>query len=843
MSHEPTGAFELFSAVTKPPELRVLAWRGVEAIGAPFSFEIVAACAIDAADDLAAKLLGRPAVFVSNTSGAAPEARRGVVVEARIEADPVAPDATSNAVARAAAGRLRITLASRLALLELRVHSRIFQDRTSVDILRELLGAWQIECETRLLKSYPKRVYCTQYAESDLAFFGRVAGKDGIGFYLEHAPFDAREADEPGPERVVLFDHAGAYAKLGGPGGGALAHASQRFAPGARRVESFALERRLRPEFVRLGDFDFRKPRLPLRAAAAVANGERSPIGEALGGERLSVYRHHDRAELESDPRLAAEIDDAIARLRLSQLRQEHCAGSGRARTMGLFPGCTFTLDEHPAAALNRDYVVTRVEHEGRVPEAGGADGDVYSNAFSCVPADVVVRAPVPPPRVQQAIETAIVVGPAGKDIHCDEHGRVKVKFHWDLDGTSDETSSCWLRAAQPWAGTNWGTQFVPRVGTEVLVGFVGGDVDRPVILGSLYNAVRPWPFRMPADARKTGFRTQAAPGGGASELVFDDEKGREVVSLKSQRDFTAVVENDYELTIKRGETVRVDGARVHTLGGEATTTVLGARTDTVAKDFSVSVLGSHDLAVSGDADVRVSGDRTTRIEGTDRLELQGGAEATHFGDQTVRVLGHLVTVVGQHDARRSSTLHVEGSATQYTTGTTEIVSDRDIVLRVGESSIRLTKDGVEIVAKKVRLHAEDVEADATEQLELFAKKQIALKAERLDALADERIRLKAEAAQIQLDRNARVDAELVKLNCSPDPVDDLAPPDYTPPKPTIVRLTDEHGKPLAGRRYVIFEADGGERSGTLDEQGEVELYLDDAAEIVFPDVDGARKG
>lgn len=252
------------------------------------------------------------------------------------------------------------------------------------------------------------------------------------------------------------------------------------------------------------GDFDFRKPRLPLRARAALAKDEKSPIGSALG-DQLSLYHHADRAELAPLGKPGGEISDAVADLRLQQARRDAAIGRGSSRCPRLAPGRTFALEDHPGgAATNRAWLVTRVEHRGRIPEtaqlgARGADDlEVYSNTFACVPAEVIYRPAFVEPPVRQSAETATVIGPQGKDIYTDEMGRVQVQFHWEIEGGVDDAQRAWLRVSQPWAGTNWGMQLLPRVGAEVIVGFLDGDVDRPVVLGSVYNGTRPYPFRLP---------------------------------------------------------------------------------------------------------------------------------------------------------------------------------------------------------------------------------------------------------------------------------------------------------------------------------------------------------
>ncbi|HHH29706.1 MAG TPA: type VI secretion system tip protein VgrG, partial [Polyangiaceae bacterium] len=446
------------------------------------------------------------------------------------------------------------------------------------------------------------------------------------------------------------------------------------------------------------------------------------------------------------------------------------------------------------------------------------------------------------PTPVQQAMETAIVVGPKEEEVHVDEHGRVKVQFHWDLEGKHDEHSSCWLRVTQPWAGANWGAQFLPRIGAEVLVGFVGGDVDRPIVMGSLYNGTRPTPFRLPAEINKAGFRSQSTPGGeGYSELTFDDLKGRERMVLRAERQLEQTVGQDLQIEVGGAERVTIAGKSERTIAGDAVTVVHGERKDELAKSYQVLVKGSHAVGVDGDAETRISGNRVTRIEGRDEIEL-AEAKATYLDSQINRVLGHLVTVVGQHDARKSATMHVEGSSSHSTTGTTEISSDKEIVLRVGDSSLRLSPDGIELVTKQVVLHGEQVQLEANDRFAVFAEKQIALNAEQVTTVGTKKVVVKGEEGQLTLDKNARLDGAEVKLNCSPDPVEEGAPPEYEPPKKTTISLSDEDGNPIPGRRYVIIASDGSERAGKLDESGVAELYLEQGGKIVFPDVDNPRK-
>ncbi|MCC6521720.1 MAG: type VI secretion system tip protein VgrG [Polyangiaceae bacterium] len=838
MSARPTGTFELYTKVTRPEELRVLSWTLGEELCAGYRAELGVAAAAAGAEELAASLLGQPAALVLH-GAREPAVRRGVIARVHV----VGPLDRERA-------ELALVVVPLLELMQQKVTSRIFSDKTTPEILAIVTGEWKIAHENRFTRTYEKRAYATQYRETDLEFLTRLCARDGIGFFLEHRPLADGERDAPGEERLVFYDHARAYAAIA-PGGelrrpGALVHHAERMTAGEHHVVGFRLERSVLPELLRLGDFDFRKPRLPLRARAALDKSDKSPIGSSLGTQ-LAVYLHQDRAELEPPGRPGGEIGEALARVRLEQARRHADVGRGASRCLRLAPGTTFTLEEHPGgAATNRAWLVTRVEHRGRIPESDAAEpaAEVYSNAFHCVPADVVYRPAIAATPLRQAVETATVIGPKGAELHCDEHGRVQVEFHWELEGgDGDALRRSWLRVSHPWVGTNWGAQFLPRVGTEVVVGFLDGDPDRPVVLGSVYNGTHPHPFRLPSEAHKSGFRSQSTPGGdGHSELVFDDQKGKEKLSLRAQKDFAQVVENDYELTVRRGESVRVDGGSARTVGAGSVVTVAGARTETVGLDYALAVKGSHVLSVSGNADVRVTGDRVTRVEGREQAELFGVRDATFHADRVERVLGHLVTVVGEHDARRSATLHVEGGAYQYSTGTAELVSDKAIVLRSGKSVLRVGPEGIELDTPRLTLRSDGLEVHGKDEITFFSKKKVRFVAEKMDLVVDKKLVLQAERGKLELDQNARLDGATVKLNCSPEPVDPAEEPEPEPKKLTTVELVDDDGKPLPHRRFVVTLADGSERSGVLDADGKAELLLDDSAEIVFPDVDQAQK-
>lgn len=801
--------------------LRVVSFRGDEEMNGLYTFHLDLLGALDG--DMLARLddslLGRAATLAFAEASAP-----GRVVHGHVTAYRIGDTTERGSIVHA-------ELRPRLALLELRTKSRIFQDKSVKDVVDAIFAEWRVDHEWHLALPHALRTYCTQYQETDLSFVARLLASEGIAFYFVH-PTDAGKE-----ERVVLVDEpqyppieVGGGAKGAPP---ALVHRSGRFDPGAGDVFEVTTDRRMRHGAARLGDYDFRKPKLVVRALK-LAKDEPAAIVKTLGADHFDVYLHGDRPEIETGGG-GSEADDVLAQTTLEQLRRDALVARGRTRCRHLLPGHCFQIEGHPIDALNRAYAVTRVTHTGRTPELGAAsDSPVYEARFEVVPAEVTYR-PAVTTRSRQVAETAIVVGPGGQEIHADAHGRVKVQFHWDLVGRYDDTSSCWLRVAQAWAGAGMGVQFVPRIGMEVVVAFLGGDPDRPVIVGCVHNGTHPTPFGLPGESTKSGIKTQTSPGGmGFNELSFDDAAGNERVFLHAQRDLDVVAKGRHVETVGGDATSDVGGNLVETVGGDAKAVVVGAMEQVVTKDLTVTVEGSSLQAVSGDSDVRVTGDLTTRVEGAERRELAKTSESTVQQDTLLRVKGHVVTVVGENDAKKSSVLHVEGSTDMYSSGPTEIVADKSLTLRCGDSAIRITPDQIELITKKLLVTAEETYVVSEKKLKIHAKEEALLKSKKIN--------LEGEQASAEIYKNARLDGQLVKLNCGPEPPDDQFP-EKEKIEPTKIELKDQDGKPMARQRFVVVMPDGSERAGVLDADGKAELELEESGEISFPDVDNPKPG
>jgi len=618
-------------------------------------------------------------------------------------------------------------------------------------------------------------------------------------------------------------------------------------------IEAFAMRGAVRSNKSEMTDYDFQRPLFRIAghsgngtggaggaglldaardvASAAVTSGfNPSAIGAAVGGEiakatEPSLEQYDHRGDFEE-----ADASNPMARVHLEQNRADAVVGHGRSWCRRLSSGFRFRLADHPDESLNQEYVVTEVRHAGRSVLASNLTDDepLYTNHFGCAPAYVSCRPKRRRPRVQQVLETGIVSGPAGEEIYTDEYGRVKVQFHWDRTGPGREHSSCWIRVSQAWAGAAWGFQFVPRIGMEVLVSFVGGDVDRPMILGAAYNATHPVPFLLPQHKTKSGIRTQTTPGGGGfNEISFEDATTQERIYVHAQRDLDEDVLRNHTLHVRQDEKLEIDGNRHDTVAKDATYEVLGERSETVHGDTSVHHVGARVEVVEKTLDQRVTGTRTTRVEDRDRLEVRGATEQRHLDDLTTRVIGNQTVIVGKHDAPRAMTLRVEGVGTVSAEGVLELASAKGITLRCGKTTLRIGEDGIELVGGMIRVAGEKGGLEA-------GKDGVKVTSEKVYAHLSDQMLIKTEQASISMGTEVKLDGQKIHMG-SPASAKDAPPPQPKPP--TEIDLKDADGNPLPYQRFVIELEDGTQRTGVTDKDGKAKLDLPSGGQIRFPDL------
>jgi uncharacterized protein involved in type VI secretion and phage assembly len=555
-------------------------------------------------------------------------------------------------------------------------------------------------------------------------------------------------------------------------------------------------------------------------AAQAVvdeASAAAEDVAGALGAKGLNeVYDHHSPFLF---PKWVFTADEAPRMLR--QARRRASVARGESGSPDLSVGHKFQLENHPVAQLDGTYALVSVEHRGETRGRGDQPFTTYTNAFECVPASMAYPPPRPRRKSVQVTLTATVVGPRGEDIYVDDRGQIRVQFHWDREGTFDDRSSCWIRTMQPWAGAAWGHQFIPRVGMEVVVVFEGGDPDKPMVIGTLYNGTHPPPFILPGDKTRSGVRTQSTPGGdGHNEISFQDAAGREQLYILAQRDLDEVVRRNHTLTVERDQRIEVRGSRTDTIENESQSVVKGDRRS--------EIQGSRIDVVKGDANDRVTGALVTRVEGGERRQVAGDANLAYASDVTTKILGSSTTVVGTQDKKRQWATHAEGSASLSGLDKLELRSDKELVITVGKSSIRITPDQIEILAGTITAKGAGGSLSADQEgLALSSKADAQL-------VVKKKLVLKTDGASIAMEKEVKVDGQQILLN-SPDKAKD--PPAKDPEPPTTIALTDLEGRALAQQRFLVVLDDASEVTGTTDQDGKAELDLASGGKITFPDL------
>jgi type VI secretion system secreted protein VgrG len=497
--------------------------------------------------------------------------------------------------------RASITVEPALAALRYRRDSRIFQQMTVPQILDRVLGEglgrFGRETQQVLTRVYPPREYTVQYQESDFDFASRLMEEEGIVYFFVH---------DGARETMVLVDRNASHPALEGASA-SLVNFADSNATGVDRVRVFEQLARITGTRVSTQHFDWTHPTMPITAgqgAEAVVDFE-SYFHDA-------PITYHDYAHAYG----ANNASDQTELLRQLQARDARVF-EGDGSVVALRAGTRFDLVMHPKLELNQAYLVVAVEHRF-VEDSGGEDEtSSYTNVFECVPAEVQWRPDRRHARPRVAsIQTATVVCPPGEEIHTDEHGRVKVQFHWDRLGRRDEQSSCWIRVGQAMGGDGWGFTFVPRVNMEVIVAFIEGDIDRPLITGVVYNTRNPPPVNLPADKTRTTIKSNSSPGGGGNnELRLEDKAGQEEIYLHGHRDWNTTINNDHTRSVGNNETQSVGVNRSRTVG--------------VNEDCAVGVDRTH-----------VIGNNETQIVGTDRTRTVGNDEAISVGKDRTKKIG-----------------------------------------------------------------------------------------------------------------------------------------------------------------------------------------------------------
>ncbi|MCK2184352.1 type VI secretion system Vgr family protein [Halomonas getboli] len=616
--------FTLSLTGAEDADLAVVDFTHEEALSSPFHLRV--SFASRAADLSPEALLDRPASLTVWQDGVAQRRVHGIVAEFG-RGDRGHRRSFYEAVIRPSLWRL-----------SLRQNSRIFQRVSPLTILNTL-------CEERGLtdvafavtREPAEREYCVQYRETDLEFLERLAAEEGLFYFHEFEDADL------GAHRLVFADDPQVLTGLGERS----YHHRAGGTPPQRHLRRLTQTARVRPARAQLKDYSFKQP------AYAQLHDQQ--------GQRLEQHSQREDYEHYDYPgRYKADASgQAFTRHRLEHLRHDALTLDGESDLPELAPGARFTLADHDVGEFNRGWQVIRVVHQGDQPQALGedavqADGMTrYYNTLSLTPDDAAWRPePRPKPRVDGP-QVAFVVGPEGEEIHCDEHGRVRCQFPWDRYAEPNETASAWLRVSQGWAGGGYGMMAIPRIGHEVIVSFLEGDPDQPLVTGRTYHAVNTPPYSLPEYKTRTVLRTQTHQGEGFNELRFEDQHDQEQIWLHAQKDLELLTEND--------------------------------RTEEIRRDSHLAVKRDRIGEIDRDDHHTVHGERRTRIDGDDHLSV----------GQT------------RHEKIGRSQLVEAGSEVHHKAGMKVVVeAGAEITLKAGGSFVKLDPSGVTIVGPSVKINS-----------------------------------------------------------------------------------------------------------------------------------------
>ncbi|WP_313227209.1 type VI secretion system Vgr family protein [Stutzerimonas chloritidismutans] len=584
-------------------DFKVLEFRGREAISQPYRFDLEL---VSERPDLDLQaLLHKPAFLAFDPAG------RGI-------------HGLVHRIAQGESGkrltRYRLTLVPQLAYLAHRTNQRIFQHLSVPQIAAQVLEEHGIQADAYRFGLgpviYPEREYCVQYDETDLHFIQRLCEEEGIHYHFEHSTAG----------HVLVFgDDQTSFAKLGQPTAYLQDNGMTADEPVIKR---FAVRVATRTSRVSRRDYDFEQPRLLMEAAY---RGE--PAADAMPKPDLEDYDYPGRFTERARGK-------HLSQRALERHRHDYRLAEGKSDQPRLVSGHLLEISDHPRREWNDLWLLTEVLHEGKQPqvleesvtshvETGEGFVQGYRNRFTATPWVIPIRPALnhPKPKVLGS-QTAVVTGPAGEEIHCDESGRVKVQFHWDREGQADDKTSCWLRVSSSWAGDRYGGIAIPRVGMEVLVTFLEGDPDQPLVTGCLYHKEHQVPYDLPANKTRTVLKTLSSPGGGGyNELRIEDRKGAEQIYLHAQRDWDENIEHDQKIRVGHERHDTVKAASFTELRAEEHLTIASDRKVEVKPDDHLTIAQAQHIRL-GTAQLTKAG-REIHLKAGQKMVIEAGVELT----------------------------------------------------------------------------------------------------------------------------------------------------------------------------------------------------------------------
>jgi type VI secretion system secreted protein VgrG len=599
------------------------------------------------------------------------------------------------------AATYRATIVPWLWFLGQTADCRIFQNKTVPDLLKQIFQEnGYSDFSFHLVGSFAPRDYCVQYRETDLNFVSRLMEEEGIFYFFQH---------EKGKHTLVLGNDPSAIKDCPG-------QADARFqgAGGGWKEDDvileWAQEQEVRPGVFSMTDYNFETPSTSL-------------LSSAKGKSKWEIYDFPGEYAKRAD-------GDRLSRIRLEEQQMPQLTARGRSDCRAFTTGYKFKLKDHFRDDLNQEYVLTGVHHSGRhdIGYTSGSDisvEPVYENTFECVPASSPIRpARLTAVPIVQGCHTAVVVGPSGEEIFTDKYGRVKVQFFWDREGKTNENSSCWVRVSYPTAGKAWGAIQIPRIGQEVIVDFIEGDPDRPIITGRVYNAGQMPPYDLPGKGMVAGFKSNSTKGGGGyNEFAFDDTKGNELIRVHGQFDMDSVIEHDERRHVKNNRTKNVDVDETSTIGSNRTEkvganeqiTIGSNRTEKVGANEQITIGANRTENVGSNESITVALTRTRNVGVNEMVNIGGAQEVTIGGLQALTVGGARAKTIGVGEvvtigAMQNINVGAAQSVTVGAAQTTTIAAAQTISVGAGQT-ISIAADLGETIGGN---HTASVGADRT---------------------------------------------------------------------------------------------------------------------------------
>ena len=630
---------------------------------------------------------------------------------------------------------------------------RIFQAKKAPDILKEIFNKYpDVQVKWRLTGTYGSREYCVQYRETDFNFVSRLMEEEGIYYYYEHSK---------GKHVVVFADSPGGHSASPQCGSLPYVDPDRAVREDVDHVSTWSFSREIQPGAYALDDYNFKTPSVDLLAK----RNDKLPAGGSTG----EIYDYPGRYADAGEGKHCVQV-------RLEELHADYELARGDTNARGLGAGELFKLTGYPRTEQNREYLVVAASHHLEYSDYESLDAgspSSYDCSFTALSSKVAFRPRrLTPKPVVQGVQPALVVGPSGDEIYTDDYGRVKVHFYWDRHDKKNENSSCWVRVCHPWAGKNWGMIHIPRIGQEVIVDFLEGDPDCPIITGRVYNAEQMPPWALPGNMTQSGILTRSSKGGtaaNANAIRFEDKKGSEQLWTHAEKNQDSEVENDETHwvghdrsktvdhdetshikhdrteTVDHDETIHIKHDRTETVDNNETITIGANRTITVgaSESASVALQRTHNVGVNETINVgaaqqvtigaaqtitvgaaqantiganqstQVAGDRSIDVGGNQSSTIGGNLSMTVSGDETRAVSGGRTTSVDKDDA-----LNV--------TKNLSITAGESVTITTGDASISMKKDGT------ITIKGKDITVQGSGKINIKADSDITMKGSKI---------------------------------------------------------------------------------------------------------------